>query len=142
VFVLERDMEKHSLVLKGYVVNVPGNFEPLDEKGGHVIPFRDCCEDNDAFRIRAEAQGSEFIFHVAVEDIRLKEEEGRLVPDPGKDRIDTGVEYFVEPFKDRRSLFRYGSVGMFEPDDTSQMKVESIRISAVTEDQSSPAARR
>jgi hypothetical protein len=121
VFVLEKG--DGPLVLNGYVVNVPGNLEPLDKKGGHVIPFRDCCKNDDAFRIRAEVEGNEFRYWVTVESN----------PDPKveENRIDTGVEYFIEPFKDNRSLFRYGNVGLFEPDDSSQMKVEFMRISAV-----------
>jgi cellulose biosynthesis protein BcsQ len=47
-----------------------------------------------------------------------------------EERIDTGVEYFIVPFKDERSFFPYGNVGLFEPEAGGQMKVEYLRISA------------
>ena len=122
VFVLERK-DSSKLVLNGYVYNGAGNIEPLDKNdknGGHEIPVRDCCDDTDAFRIRAEVKGNEFRYWVAVESDKIQES-----------RIDIGVKYFIEPFKDSRSLFPYGNVGLLVPDDSSQMKVEFWRITAV-----------
>lgn len=245
-FVLEKDKENKSLMIKGYVYNGTSNPEPLDEYGGHPIPFRDCCEDDDAYRIRAEVEGNEFRYWITVESgtkfdsskdkedswllreddleyptnfvVKLRDggdpvsenlltrftdntqrllkeykedrppseslqnaligELNRLLTGPSlferqrfadvplsfetkclidqnpqgkelirlnrllledtyqleiaksqKDRLDTGIEYFILPFKDNRSFFPYGNVGLFVPDNNSQMKVEFMIIS-------------
>jgi hypothetical protein len=128
VFELERDLQNKSLLLNGYVYNGTNDREPLDNKGGRKIPFRECCKDDDAFRIRAEVEGNEFKFWVTVENIKYVKE-GKRIDVVKEERLDTGIEYFVESFKDNRSLFPYGNVGLFEPDG-SQMKVESMVISS------------
>ena len=138
VFVLTRDLETRSIKLNGYVYYGNNRYEPLDEdqKDGHNVPFRDCCLLNDAFRIRAEVKGNEFKFWVKVENINVRfEKDGRIEVEKedrsalGNTYSDTGIEFFIEPFKDNRSLFPYGNVGVIERGD-NQMKVESIRISS------------
>jgi hypothetical protein len=119
-------------VLNGYVMRAPGNLEPLDQSGGHKIPFRDCCKEDDAFHILAEVKGNEFRYWVTVENIKIATEGEKAVL-VEETRIDVGVQYFIEPFKDNRSLFPYGSVGLFEPDDGSQMKVEYMIISPLAD---------
>lgn len=123
LFVLEKKVSENnqsSLVLNGYVYRGLNDLEPMDERGGHEIPFRDCCRDTDAFRIRAEVEDYEFRYWVKIEsDI-----------DPEDPRADTGVNYFIEPFKDRRLLFRHGSFGLLGVDDASRMTVEFVRITA------------
>lgn len=124
LFVLEKQFDEQRredlIVLKGYVYRGPNNLEPMGKSNGHAIPIRDCCRDSDAFHIRAEVKEYEFRYWVALEaNFDPKSEEARL---------DTGVEYFLEPFKDDSSLFRYGSIGLLAPDDRSQMKVEYINI--------------
>lgn len=138
VFVLTRDLISKSLKLNGYVYYGNNQYEPLDKdnKDGHVIPFRNCCLPDDAFRIRAEVKGNEFKFWVKAEVTKVVEKDGKLVfVDADRSSLeseysDTGVEFFIEPFKDNRSVFPYGNVGLFERDDNSQMKVESMRISS------------
>jgi cellulose biosynthesis protein BcsQ len=164
LFVLEKqtreiqDGEKRKkitvLILEGYIYRGLNNLEPMDYRGGHIVPIRDCCRDDDAFRIRAEVKDYEFRYWVTLEpnfdsekigvnsvneDPRPAEPAGATEA-PGKSafgamdedlRLDTGVEYFVEPFKDERSLFRYGSIGLLEPDDSSEMKVQYIRVTPV-----------
>lgn len=152
VFVLTRDLLSKSLLLNGYVYYGNNRYEPLDKdnKDGHKIPFRDCCLADDAFRIRAEVKGNEFKFWVTVENIKVVEKDDKLElvkenrSELGSDYSDTGIEFFIEPFKDNRSLFPYGNVGLFERDDSSQMKVEQMKVEQIKVDQtsiSSPAGK-
>ena len=236
VFVLEKG-NPHP-VLNGYIYS-GGKSEALDNYGAREIPFRDCCNWDDAFRIRAEVKGNEFRLWITVEsnsdpdnpwllrmgDLQepaviagilrdsqdpvpkylrtqfngktqklltdykvgelpaetlrnaLTDELNRLLKGTsflekegftdvksetvqclidqnpkGKSlirlnrllleaafpvaiatsegRSDTAVEYFIEPFKDDRSLFPYGNVGLFDPEAGGQMKVEYMSISA------------
>lgn len=146
VFVLTRDIDNGSLKLNGYVYFGNNRYEPLD-KNEHKIPFRNCCLPSDAFRIRADVKGNEFKFWVTVEEnIKFDESNGelKLVKEDrsalGSEYSDTGVEFFIEPFKDSRSLFPYGNVGLLERDDINQMKVESIHVSSKdSTDTSAPA---
>jgi hypothetical protein len=65
----------------------------------------------------------------------VKENRSKL----GSEYSDTGIEFFIEPFKDTRSLFPYGNVGLLERND-NQMKVESMYVSSKdSTDLSSPA---
>lgn len=125
LFVLEKQFDEkrngHLLILKGFVYRGLNDLEPMGKSGGHAIPIRDCCKDTDAFRIRAEVKEYEFHYWVALES--------DLDPASNVARLDTGVEYFIEPFRDNRSLFRYGSIGLLEVDSLSEMKVEYLRIS-------------
>lgn len=136
VFVLTRDIPNGSLTLNGYVYFGNNRFEPLD-KNEHKIPFRNCCLPSDAFRIRAEVKGDEFKFWVTVEeDIKFDESNGELKlvkknrSALGSEYSDTGIEFFIEPFRDDRSLFPYGNVGLLERDGINQMKVESMHVSS------------
>lgn len=124
LFVLERDPQNHLLVIHGYVVTTPGNVQPLSKDGGHRIPFRGCCKDDDAYNVRAEVEGNEFRFWVAVESFV----DPQAKTPTFDDRVDTGVEYFIEPFKDSRSVFPYGNFGLLEPDEASRFRVEYVRI--------------
>jgi cellulose biosynthesis protein BcsQ len=138
VFVLTRDLENKTLVLNGYIYYGNNSYEPLDQdnEAGHKIPFRDCCLPDDAFRIRAEVKGNEFKFWVKAEVTKVIERDGKLeVVKEDRSALggvysDTGIEFFIEPFKDNRSVFPYGNVGLFERDDNSQMKVESMQVSS------------
>lgn len=142
VFVLTRDLLNRSLTLNGYVYHGNGHYEPLDadekdsdEKEGHKVPFRDCCLPGDAFRIRAEVKGNEFKFWVTVDDIKVTEKDGKpesvranLPKESKSEYSDTGVEFFIEPFRDDRAVFPYGNVGLFERDGKSEMKVDYMYI--------------
>jgi cellulose biosynthesis protein BcsQ len=135
VFVLTRDIPHGSLTLNGYVYFGKDRYESLDNNE-HKIPFRNCCLLSDAFRIRAEVKGNEFKFWVTVEEtIKFDESNGELKivkedrSSLGGEYSDTGVEFFIEPFKDDRSLFPYGNVGLLERGD-NQMKVESMQVSS------------
>lgn len=128
LFVLEKNSETSSLVLQGYLIRTAGILEPLDNSDGHAIPFRGCCRDDDGFRIRAAVEGSEFKFWITVE----ANIDPNSLPDSSfDDRTDTGVEYFIEPFRDQHAVFAYGYVGLLEPDDDNQMKFEYLRINPI-----------
>lgn len=118
---------KTDLVLTGYIYRGLNNLEPIDARGGRKVPLRDCCRGDDGFRIRAEVKGYEFRYWVALEPYF---DPGKIGPDTNEEfRPDTGVEYFIEPFEDERSMFRYGGIGLLEPYAGSQMKVEYLSIS-------------
>jgi cellulose biosynthesis protein BcsQ len=127
LFALEEDVKNSTLMLSGYIVSKPGYLEPFDNSGPHVVPFRGCCEEGDAFQVRAEVEGDEFRFWVTAQP--KTEIKGNQITTK-KDRIDSGVEYFIVPFRDSRSLFPYGNVGLLVPDVGGQMSVEYIRITS------------
>jgi hypothetical protein len=125
LFVLEKtvqiisDKPIKSVAIKGYVIT-QGKPDMLDTEL-HDFPLPDCCQDDDAFRIRGEIEGNQFRFRITVEST--------APPDQSPEPNYYGVECFIRPFTDARSLFPYGNMGFLELEDGDAMQLEYLRVS-------------
>lgn len=120
VFLLKTDGPQGTPVIEGYAYE-KGVARALDE-GGHSVMMRGCCRPTDAFRIRAEADGYEFRYWVTLDS-----------EVPGDTRTSVGEEVVVLPFRDAKQSFRYGELGLFEPEGGGPFHVEFWRGTGVAQ---------
>ncbi|HEX3144494.1 MAG TPA: hypothetical protein VHQ64_11030, partial [Pyrinomonadaceae bacterium] len=126
LFVLETNAEiiagqTKGVVIHGYAITSQGKQVLLDNEN-HGVPLPNCCQSDDAFRIRAEVEGNQFTFRITLESTTPPDQ-----PPPELNYY--GVEWFVNPFTDARSLFHYGNLGFLETEDGDAMQVEYLRVS-------------